>query len=608
MSRVYRSENVYNSYVPGGAVGAERKTRKARTPEEGKPSELRDLQATVDSLKREIERKDSRSDALSKELTSIRAIAVSQSREIKIVRDTYDKLNQERQGLVAELGRRKDNEHKMEAQLARMENAHKVLACNQELRSENDRLKRECESSAAALDLKSDKVRALERDLEIMRRTFDVESKYESSKSGGEGLGAAVSDTGTNRDIMRSLYYELGKRQTDAHGMALSLADLQKRNNMIKETCEAQAKELEEAHEEIESLKAHVAQLLKQSVVDADEMGTLREAKLQADNFSHELTAQLEETSGRLAQLRITSEEEVRTSAAALEEKTSSLEVARKELKALRNQVEAMQLSLSHSESIQRISDRRNKEERENIVELRAELERERMDVVAAREDLSRSSGVLSSEREQFSVLQHRVALQSEELMVKERELREARLALQSREEGLESSRRAAKRSEEAHEEMVRVQGEREEALSTLERAMGMVRDLSAKLGAEKTKSVEVEARLEALRRSKEQVSSAVLDALHKERTKTARLQSRLEQLAGSTAVADLSTMSPSSSSPHASASTAGGGLSETSPSLSAPLPVPAPRPVTSQQPSLPSQELMRMRAELEKLSQEAVS
>jgi len=156
MSAIYSRENSKNGgYQPASYMGTVRSSRtSAKRPSTTKPSEIRDLLATIDGLKRDLGRKDVRCEGLVKELASVRSIAVSTTREIKILRDTYDKLNQEKQGLQQEIERRRDKESKMEGQLSRMENAHQVLMQNQTLRAEIDSLKRQARSSSSALSLK----------------------------------------------------------------------------------------------------------------------------------------------------------------------------------------------------------------------------------------------------------------------------------------------------------------------------------------------------------------------------------------------------------------------------------------------------------------------
>ena len=545
MSALYGNEenDRYGGYQPASYMGTQRskigrqsqvKSRAASA----KPSELRDLLATVDSLKREISRKDVRNEGLAKELSSVRTIAVAGTREIKILRDTYEKLNMEKQGLVSDIGRRRDKESKMEAQLGRMENAHEVLLQNQELRAEVDSLQRRVDSSSSTMAVKNEKVAALEREVEIMGRAFEVEKKYDGQGNKGaayglEGLGSVVQDVNHSRDVMRSLYYELGKRQTDAHGMALTIAELQKENKMSRARQTEQEQALDGVHEEVDCLKAHCDQLLKQSVHDADEMGGLRDDKLRLEEHSHKLAEQLEEVSRRLAEQLVLSEEEAKESARIYEEQRHVAEAATRELAHLRTQVDAMQMSLTHAESVQRISDSRNSEERKDIADLRQELARERQSVSRERDELSKSCGALGKEKDDFSVTQHRVAIQNEELVRKERELVCMRAEIDSAKQGLEDSRKTLQQLNMAREESTKLVMDKDEALGTLERAMGMVRDLSSKLAVEKAGTKDAADKVEALQRSKEQVSAAVLDALHKERAKNARLQAALDTIRG---------------------------------------------------------------------------
>jgi hypothetical protein len=80
---------------------------------------------------------------------------------------------------------------------------------------------------------------------------------------------------------------------------------------------------------------------------------------------------------------------------------------------------------------------------------------------------------------------------------------------------------------------------ERLHALSTLQRTLEAAKSLTVKLQSEKDKRIKAEERAnkaerlaESLQRAKEHVSSAVLDALHQEKSKSIRLEKVLQQMA----------------------------------------------------------------------------
>lgn len=84
----------------------------------------------------------------------------------------------------------------------------------------------------------------------------------------------------------------------------------------------------------------------------------------------------------------------------------------------------------------------------------------------------------------------------------------------------------------------LQIQSERDEALDALQQTMQAVKDLSAKYQEAKAsndslqnRTVEAEKSMEAMKRAKEHISTAVLDALHKERSKTAALEKIIQEM-----------------------------------------------------------------------------
>jgi chromosome segregation ATPase len=531
MSAIY--DHSYSGYQPAGYVGSARKKKSGPLkPKNTLPTEMRDMQANLEGLRREVERKDVRNASLAKELASIRNIATSQEREVKILRDMYDKLGQEKTSADRELNRRKEKEAKLEMQLSRMSDAHAILTNNQELRAEVEELRKIDAHRKQRLAVSEETQANLQREVEIMHRTFNLEKKYDGDgPSSGSRGGGVVKGVSNSREVMRNLYYELGKRQTEAHGTALSLAEAT--NNLKKALRKIEEKDeiIVQKDSEIESLRIHGDQLLKQSVSDADELVSLRDEIVSLRDANNKIQQQLEDASRRIAEGRIQAQDRETIQKSELSASKVANETASREIQSLRSQLDAMQLSLSHSESVQRISDRRNQEERQEIAALKEKVERDREALAQERETFVLAQGALGQDKEAVNLLQHRMALMKEELGHQERELKGQQQMLEQERQELSDAQHLTELLRQSEIATVKIRTEKDEALSTLERAMGMVRELSAKLAKQTSLAKEMEEKAERLQRSKEQVSAAVLDALHNERAKTAKLETELRQL-----------------------------------------------------------------------------
>ena len=515
-------ENYKNGYRPGGHIGNWRKGQSIRASSTTKSdaTEIRDLNKIISGLRRDLERKSSRVDNLVKEVQSIRGIATTQEREVRILRGMYEKLNEEKLLLNKEMSKNKLREKKLETQLARMGEAHSVLIKNQDLRNSNDKLKRDLKDNKVALDIKNEEVENLKREVEIMQRTFDIESKYENNNSNNNynnKTNNGLLDVGNNRETMRTLYYELGKRQTDAHGMALTIAQTRAELNDTKKNLEDKDVVVVQLKEELESCKAHCDQLLKQTLIDADEIASVNSELLTARDSVNQLQNQVEELSRRLAQTRVATDERETELTSIIADQKITIDTSSREVNSLRAQIEAMQLSLSHSESVQRISDRRSEEERRSLI--------------ALREDVAREKEALEREKGAHSVVSSDLHTLRDDLSRREEEIARARSELAANRTEMINSEEYHKRISESEAQVDMLRCEKEEGMVALQRAMSLVRDLSSKLSKETTAARTAQEKVNELQRSKEQVSAAVLDALQREKTKTATLERSLSVL-----------------------------------------------------------------------------
>lgn len=82
---------------------------------------------------------------------------------------------------------------------------------------------------------KAVKIEFLERELEVCHRAISIQNRYESNN------GLTLQNS---REVLRSTYFELGKKQADLHTLSLSFADS---NRLL----EAAKSELAASHEKV---------------------------------------------------------------------------------------------------------------------------------------------------------------------------------------------------------------------------------------------------------------------------------------------------------------------------------------------------------------------
>ena len=169
---------------------------------------------TVDVLYKDIEKKENRNVSLLKEVQTLRAEYANQARELKITKNMFEKMNKEKQQLFHEVQKLKEYNNRLESALERLEDPQKLIDRSSGLQIDLESTIIELQQSYVALRDREDQILSLQQDVEVLQRTLEVKAEFEGKAS-----------SGTGREAMRSLYFELGKRQADCRSLSLSLAE-----------------------------------------------------------------------------------------------------------------------------------------------------------------------------------------------------------------------------------------------------------------------------------------------------------------------------------------------------------------------------------------------
>lgn len=496
----------------------------------GSASDARDLQKDLDTLRKELERKDARNANLTSELQTLRTSYSTTQREIRMLSGTFEKVNADRQRLSTELVKCKEYKDKLESQLSRLGDVQYLTSQAERFQTDRDHLEMELGNFRSLLAARDDRIKSLERDLEIFHRSIDIQAQYEGTLGTrtGNSLGAAA-PSGRETIAMKSLYYELGKRQTDAHSLAISLASSNQELVALRDSLRDATEARSEALGDLERLRQHCAQLTQQSVKDKDELAALQDKHHNVKSLANRLQGQVEELSRRLTEERLAFEKERAEREKALEDSKMAQHKAQLDVKGLRGRIDALQNSLSQADSVKSLTEKKLATEWSKL-----SAEMEVMAEKARRVDLL--EGQLDSARKRLS----EALAAKEEALGSLRALGEAETTqAQIESMSLEAEQSRARVSELLHD--------KEQSVAALQQTMDAARELNSRLHAEKAKRAAAEERLAAaeeraqqaervaenLNRAREHVSTAVLDALHKERLKTAQLEKTVAHLAG---------------------------------------------------------------------------
>jgi len=474
----------------------------------------------TEKLRRELDRKETRNVAMTSEMQNLRMLQSTQERELRLLAGTFEKCNNERQRLANECSRSKEYIDRIELQLARLGNMQHLTTQLDELHNDNDSLNARLTEASHTVKAREERIRVLEKEVEAYERSMQLQTDYEGRRQGGGGDSSNAN--------MRSLYYELGKRQTDAHSLALALAESSSEAAGLKEsyhTLSIQHADLRTAYDDA---RQHTHTLVQQSVTAQDEMSQLIERlgqmKAMATKFSEQAakaTKELHEEQHLHLKLKA-------DSAQREQDLSNAFSSEKKETQRLKARVESMQNSITHVENARLVA-----EERLSGEKSKCDTER---GVFA---DKIRSG---NEARKELVLLKQQVRdlLLGREAAVKEQH--NTQHAYEKHEVALARMRVEAQEAKEREEELLQ---DRESSVKALQQTIDATRTLSEKLSEEKVRRNAAEDRAHtaeerasaaenmatSLHRAREHVSGATLEALQKEKLKVQQLEKQLAQL-----------------------------------------------------------------------------
>ena len=250
----------------------------------------------VEKLRRELDRKDARNANIAQEMQQLRTKFSNQERELRILSGTFEKCNNERVKFQTDLSRTKEYADKLETQLSRLGDSVALVQTVDKLQLTNEHYASEIANLKGVLAFKDEKMLKMEKELEAFERALDVQAKYEAEDA---AAGTEVKDAS-----IKSLYYELGKRQTDAHSLAISLAGTNEELKDAKETAEKAQAASRELELQCKQAKSHSTTLMLQVEKDKEEITSLHDKFANQKGLNTRLQGMVEDLSRRLREER----------------------------------------------------------------------------------------------------------------------------------------------------------------------------------------------------------------------------------------------------------------------------------------------------------------
>ena len=338
----------------------------------------RDLKGQVANLEAELERREGRCTNLTTELTTLRAAYANMQREHRIVSGTFERLNTEREKLTSDLTKCRDHILKLETQLTRLSDSQQLLDHLGRQQEHIDGLQTSVERQKEELAERDEAIKALKRDVDSLHRTLDIQMRFDghgddaadapgsgNKAANGHRSGAAstshlnTSAAGNNtsafvqveREKMRSLYYELGKRQADAHSLALTLADNTAEADELQQSLRHALSAKFQVEVELIASKEECAKTEEARRALAEELTQAEARHAASRDMNARLTGQVEDLSRRLSELRGTSDAAVKDKESVAYELSTMLYTSQMEVVALKGRVQELEQAAERLQS-----------------------------------------------------------------------------------------------------------------------------------------------------------------------------------------------------------------------------------------------------------------
>ena len=444
---------------------------------------------------------------------------------------TFDKLNYERSLNLADCAKFKDQIAKLESHIGRLSDSQLLLDHVDKQQHVVDSMQFKLDKFRISAVAKDETVKALEKELDTLHRAFDIQDRYESRHAGESSGSATVLQA--ERDKMKSLYYELGKRQSDVHSLTLSLADKSLETNAIKETLKEAVNSKQQMKKQQGEFQIRIQDLEKNNASLREENVRYQEKNSTLNDMHSRLNDQIEDLSLRLSETVTSSKAMVTEKEKLVFELSSLLYASQLEVGTANARGDELKQSMAHMQSTIDQNDLRSASSLNEAVGERKLLVAQLKDAETLKPQLIMAKKIIADIIQESNRKDQKMQAMEQNAM---QDVAEARFIAEELQRELALVQRNA---EESQNRSKGLEAERTHALRTLQSTLEAAKALTSKLRDEKDRRVAAEERAlkaerlaDSLQRAKDHVSSAVLDALHKEKSKSTRLENVIKEIA----------------------------------------------------------------------------
>lgn len=441
-------------------------------------TELRDLHATCDKLRKEIERKDSRIESLMKDAQSIRGSHNSHQRELKVQVGAVEILQDEKQRHLKEIKQLKKQLEEYRDRNNQLSDPSRLANHIETLKDQISNSQENNSSLKAEIHFRDERIRTLEYELDVAYRSLAVQNRYENQAT----LPAAA---GSNREKLRSLYFEIGKIGSNNHSLSLALANAEQISQQQHEKMSQLARKLSESET--------IVQTQSQATTDLTQTLSETQAQKQALEVEYQaMKAELSKTRTALTEALERADLAENLGAEVTAEKDTAEQTNKSLLAKLRIYEEEKSIwlqeraALIETVSTQRESIANLQPAFDEIMSLRASVERYRLLEEQLKQEILREKSTLH-------LVQHQ-----------RRTAEETYNTLQTT--------------------LLATEQDRDQLAEALTKAMSAIKDLQSKLQIEYQKRVICEQALQSAEAARNTITASITQAMHYQRLKSSNV------------------------------------------------------------------------------------
>ncbi len=441
--------------------------------------------------------------------------------------NTIDLLKKEKGQLEQERRHSLSKQQQLQHLLDQHQQSKTLLEANERLFKEIDGLKLTISSQQGELLLRKEEIGRLTEELQVAALTIQTQNNYDNAIFYDQLAPTSTSlpvktnlslSFGKNREVLKQLYFDLSKKTVNNQSLSEELAATARSHHLLRDTHSQTLTQLQQVREERDRLLLEREEVLRRCEESDRERQALTQRLKDESDAVQQREKQLSELTRRLTEYRVTSEQQRHELGYELTEARKEVQRAEDASQRLRQTIETMS---AEEQRLQQL-----------LVETRQLYEEEKKHFLEQQRRLSEEVRALHEVRKRCEEVQ--VALEQKEVMCQqlqkrcdevEQEKYEVKGKVSYVSYHLQKERDASAQLQSQYDHLLaahrKQEQEKEEVLQAFQQLLRTSKELVTQHEEAKREIATLQQRVEEVQAVRENMNSAILNALFDERMKS---------------------------------------------------------------------------------------